>query len=98
MRAFYAQYRLNYPVALGDATIAERLGGVLGMPAKFLIDRRGHIASKHAGAVDLRLLSWASPATAAINVGVHDASVAIDSNVDGRSWRPWFHDRVGGDA
>jgi hypothetical protein len=56
VRAFYAQHRLNYPVALRDATIAERFGGVLGMPAKVLIDRQGRIASQHAGAVDFGLL------------------------------------------
>ena len=56
VRAFYAQHQLNYPVALGDAQLGERFGGVLGMPAKFLIDRQGRIASKHAGAVDFGLL------------------------------------------
>ena len=56
VRTFYAQHRLNYPVALGDAALAERFGRVLGMPAKFLIDRQGRIASKHAGAVDFGLL------------------------------------------
>ena len=56
VHAFYAQHQLNYPVALGDAPLGERFGGVIGMPAKFLIDRQGRIASKHADAVDFGVL------------------------------------------
>lgn len=52
VRAFYRELHMNYPVALGDAQLAERYGGVLGLPVKFLVDRDGRIAGKHAGAAD----------------------------------------------
>jgi cytochrome c biogenesis protein CcmG/thiol:disulfide interchange protein DsbE len=52
VKALYAELHMNYPVALGDAPLGERFGGVLGLPVKFLVDREGRIASKHVGAVD----------------------------------------------
>jgi thiol-disulfide isomerase/thioredoxin len=49
VREFYARYRMNYPVALGSAALAERFGGILGLPVAFLIDRGGRIRAKHVG-------------------------------------------------
>ena len=46
---FYGQYRMNYPVAMGNAKIAERFGGVLGLPVSFLIGRDGRIYARHVG-------------------------------------------------
>lgn len=50
---FARQFKLNYPVALGDDKLAQRYGGVLGLPVNFIIDREGHIYSKHLGATDV---------------------------------------------
>ncbi|MGE5243602.1 MAG: TlpA family protein disulfide reductase [Betaproteobacteria bacterium] len=44
VRDFYRKYGMNYPVAMGDAKLAERYGGILGLPVAFLIDRTGRIA------------------------------------------------------
>ena len=52
VREFYQTFKLNYPVAVGDDKLAERFGGVLGLPVNFLIDREGHIRSKYLGATD----------------------------------------------
>ncbi len=52
VRVFHRELHMNYPVALGDASLAERFGGVLGLPAKFLIDRNGRIAGRYDGTVD----------------------------------------------
>jgi peroxiredoxin len=52
VREFHREYRLNYPVAMGDDKLAELYGGVLGLPVNFIIDRDGHIYSKHLGATD----------------------------------------------
>ena len=52
VREFYQKYNLNYPVALGDDKLAERFGGVLGLPVNFIIDRQGHIYAKHLGATE----------------------------------------------
>jgi peroxiredoxin len=52
VREFYQTYRMNYPVAMGSAKLAERFGGVLGLPVSFLIGRDGHIYARHVGETD----------------------------------------------
>ncbi|MCA9677435.1 MAG: TlpA family protein disulfide reductase [Kofleriaceae bacterium] len=59
VRAFDRDVHLNYPVGLGDAALGERFGGVLGLPAKFLIDRDGRIADRRVGPVDTAELARA---------------------------------------
>ena len=54
--AFYQQFQINYPVAVGDASLAERYGGILGLPVNYLIDREGRIYAKHVGEVDISLI------------------------------------------
>lgn len=49
---FYKEFKMNYPVALGDDRLAELYGGVLGLPTTFLIGRDGRIYRKHVGATD----------------------------------------------
>ena len=56
VRGFYQQLRMNYPVAIGDATLAERYGGILGLPVSFLICRDGRICAKHVGEADIALM------------------------------------------
>jgi peroxiredoxin len=53
VREYYEKYKLNYPVALGDDKLAERFGGVLGLPVNFVIDREGRIQTKHLGATNV---------------------------------------------
>jgi thiol-disulfide isomerase/thioredoxin len=53
---FYQQFKMNYPVAVGDANLAERYGGILGLPVNYLIDRDGRIYAKHIGEVDISLI------------------------------------------
>jgi thiol-disulfide isomerase/thioredoxin len=50
VREFYQKYNLNYPVAIGDDKLAERFGGILGLPVNFIIDREGRVYAKHLGA------------------------------------------------
>jgi cytochrome c biogenesis protein CcmG, thiol:disulfide interchange protein DsbE len=50
--AFYKQFKMNYPVVMGNAQIGEQYGGVLGLPIAFLLDREGQIRKKHIGATD----------------------------------------------
>ena len=52
VRPAYDELRMNYPVAVGDAALAERFGGILGLPVTFLVDCEGRIASKHEGEID----------------------------------------------
>jgi hypothetical protein len=41
---------------MGDAALAERFGGVLGLPLSYLIDRDGRILGRYQGDLDLNEL------------------------------------------
>jgi peroxiredoxin len=56
VRAFYQQFKMNYPVAVGNANLAENYGGILGLPVTFLIDRQGRVAAKYVGAADMNAM------------------------------------------
>jgi cytochrome c biogenesis protein CcmG/thiol:disulfide interchange protein DsbE len=51
-REFQVQFKMNYPVAMGSAPLADQYGGILGLPITFVIDRSGRIVSRHVGATD----------------------------------------------
>ena len=53
VREFAREYKMNYPIAVGDDKLAESFGGVLGLPVNFIIDREGRIRSKYLGATDV---------------------------------------------
>jgi thiol-disulfide isomerase/thioredoxin len=48
---FYREFKMNFPVAVGNQRIGELYGGVFGLPTTFLIGRDGRIYAKHTGAV-----------------------------------------------
>ena len=52
VRDFSAQFKMNYPVAMGNAEIGELYGGILGVPIAFMIGRDGRIYAKHVGATN----------------------------------------------
>lgn len=52
VRDFYQQFKMNYPVAMGNDTLAEQYGGVFGLPTTMVIGRDGRIYAKHVGATD----------------------------------------------
>jgi peroxiredoxin len=51
-RAFQQQFKMNYPVAMGSAQLADQYGGILGLPITYLIDRQGRIVARHIGATE----------------------------------------------
>ena len=53
VKEFYQQYKMNYPVAMGNARFAELYGGVLGLPTTLVIGRDSRIYAKHVGATDV---------------------------------------------
>jgi peroxiredoxin len=53
VKRFYQDYRINYPIAVGDDKLAESFGGVLGLPVNVLIDRDGRIVKKYLGATEV---------------------------------------------
>jgi thiol-disulfide isomerase/thioredoxin len=56
VRRFVKKTPLDYPVVIGDAALARQYGGVLGLPATFLVDARGAIVSHHIGETNLKAL------------------------------------------
>lgn len=54
VRRTVARLKLNYPVAMGDAPLGKRYGGVLGLPLTYLIDRQGVIRARFQGESDLK--------------------------------------------
>lgn len=53
VRDFYREFKMNYPVVMGDAKTGELYGGVLGLPIAFVIGRDGRVYGKHIGATDI---------------------------------------------
>jgi cytochrome c biogenesis protein CcmG/thiol:disulfide interchange protein DsbE len=53
VRNLYRRLKLNYPVAMGDESLGELYGGILGLPVTFLIDRHGEVIAKFQGETDL---------------------------------------------
>ena len=51
VQKFYQEFKMNYPVALGNEKVADAYGGVLGLPVTFLIGRDGRVAAKYVGEV-----------------------------------------------
>jgi thiol-disulfide isomerase/thioredoxin len=52
LRDFYRNYKMNYPVIVGNQQIAQEYGGILGLPTTLVIGRDGRIHSKHQGLAD----------------------------------------------
>lgn len=55
-RKLCARLRVNYPVAMGDETIGEAYGGILGLPVTYLIDANGEIRAEYRGEKDLNAI------------------------------------------
>lgn len=55
-RKFVERLKPNYPVAMGNAKLAESYGGILGLPANLIINRAGRVRAKYVGATDLDTL------------------------------------------
>ena len=51
VRPFAEQYKMNYPLLLGNEEAASAFGGVDVLPTTFLIDRTGRIVATHQGLV-----------------------------------------------
>jgi thiol-disulfide isomerase/thioredoxin len=49
---FVKKHGMTYTVLLGDDNVAEKFGGILGLPTTFLVDRNGKYYSIHRGLVN----------------------------------------------
>ena len=52
----YKKYQMDYPVLMGDPQLAERFGGVLGLPLSYLIDSEGRVVARYQGELNLKQL------------------------------------------
>lgn len=48
---FLDKQGVNYPVIIGDSSLAKGFGGVIGVPASFLVDRKGELLRRYDGYV-----------------------------------------------
>ena len=55
-RNLYKKLRLNYPVMMSDEKVGELYGGVLGLPATFLIDSHGVVRAQFLGETDMNAM------------------------------------------
>jgi cytochrome c biogenesis protein CcmG/thiol:disulfide interchange protein DsbE len=46
---FLDKQKVSYPVIIGDAELARGFGGVIGVPASFLVDRKGELIRRYDG-------------------------------------------------
>ncbi|MBI3395716.1 MAG: TlpA family protein disulfide reductase [Spirochaetia bacterium] len=53
VRKFYSDMKMNYPVVMGDVKLAERFGGVLGLPVAFIVGCDGMIEARYSGETDI---------------------------------------------
>jgi cytochrome c biogenesis protein CcmG/thiol:disulfide interchange protein DsbE len=56
VRSLVDRLKLDYPVAMGDAELGERYGGVLGLPLTYLIDRKGRVRAQFEGETALKAI------------------------------------------
>lgn len=52
VRPFLRDTPIHYPILLGTEDVAEKYGGIFGIPTTIIIDRKGKIAKKHLGLTD----------------------------------------------
>ncbi|MFA5388562.1 MAG: TlpA disulfide reductase family protein [Candidatus Omnitrophota bacterium] len=46
---FVSEYKINYPVVLGNDEVSGLYGGIAAIPTTFLVDREGNIIKKYIG-------------------------------------------------
>jgi thiol-disulfide isomerase/thioredoxin len=49
IKQFTKDLRMEYTVVIGNDNVAQDFGGVMGLPTKFIIDRKGNIIKKFTG-------------------------------------------------
>jgi len=52
LRAFAAEYKMNYPVLMADQAIQDAYGPLFAIPVTFFIKKDGTVCRKHFGPVD----------------------------------------------
>jgi peroxiredoxin len=55
-RKLAERLKLDYPIAMGDARLGLRYGGVLGLPLSLLVDRNGVVRARFQGETDVNVM------------------------------------------
>lgn len=53
---FVKEFKINYPIVIGNDEVYNRYGGIEAIPTTFIIDRQGKIRNKHVGLVEKEIL------------------------------------------
>lgn len=53
---FIRDLEINYPILTADEAILEAIGGIIGVPTTFILDRDGNVALKHIGLANRKQL------------------------------------------
>ncbi len=56
VRQLVARLNAKYPIAMGDAKLGEKYGGVMGLPLTYLIDRNGVVRMRFQSETDLKTI------------------------------------------
>ncbi len=49
VKQFSKNYKINYPIVLGNVNVTQDYGGIRGIPTTFVIDRKADIKKKYVG-------------------------------------------------
>ena len=49
VQPFIEKNKINYPIVLGNADVAQQYGGIEGIPTTFVVDRKGNIVDHEVG-------------------------------------------------
>ncbi len=49
LSAFVKEWKINYPIVIGDDNVTRDYGGIRAIPTTFIIDKKGAIREKHIG-------------------------------------------------
>src|SRR5947209_6421167 len=49
VKPFVDEYKMNYPVVLGNAEVQKNYGGIQGIPTTFIIDKTGKVVDMYTG-------------------------------------------------
>ena len=92
---FYKEFKMNYPVAVGNQRIGELYGGILGLPTTFLIGRDGRIYAKHIGGINPAIIEDEVQQLLAMSPTAEDTNfkpgMAAGTATQDRAWRSCCH-------
>lgn len=56
IKPFVEQFKITYPIVLGNEKVAKDYGDIYGLPTSFVVDKKGFIVDRHIGYMTKELL------------------------------------------